>query len=424
MNDSTPPPLDDTPAIDRLDFFHSLGYFHSLDSPLGWVFLLLAILPTFANAHGWIEFPKARQLICYDDGGYWWPHDGRAIPNEACRQAFLRSGTYPLQQKNEFSSVVVRYRDQSAVERGVTDGLLCSGGSSAKAGFDLPSAHWQKTRMEPGQHTLVFNGDVPHDPSFWQIYLSRPGFNASTDSLRWSDLELIASYENVAIDGQRKYNMPFTLPEGRTGAAILFVRWQRDDPGGEGFYNCADIAFSDEGTPEPDPGLIDLGPFVTRGHDIAEPGDKVQFRLLDAQGNEVVSTSLPITQANLNFADWTEQLAHKVNTTNSALVQVGVKSDDDTISPVPQPLMNRVWAAHISYTPSTSVLKDDTPPPGDYDFVYPDGISQYHAGTTVLAKDEAVYTCKPFPASGWCNQAPAYYAPATGSHWVDAWDKQ
>ena len=31
------------------------------------------------------------------------------------------------------------------------------------------------------------------------------------------------------------------------------------------------------------------------------------------------------------------------------------------------------------------------------------------------------YECKPWPYSGWCNAAPAAYAPGTGTNWSDAW---
>ncbi|MDB5991750.1 MAG: hypothetical protein JWQ10_3153 [Herbaspirillum sp.] len=34
-----------------------------------------------------------------------------------------------------------------------------------------------------------------------------------------------------------------------------------------------------------------------------------------------------------------------------------------------------------------------------------------------------VYQCKEFPASGWCGQAPAAYAPGVGYAWKDAWTK-
>ncbi|HAS6346792.1 TPA: N-acetylglucosamine-binding protein GbpA [Vibrio vulnificus] len=74
------------------------------------------------------------------------------------------------------------------------------------------------------------------------------------------------------------------------------------------------------------------------------------------------------------------------------------------------------------------MLKEEqTPPPGnDYDFVFPQSLSSYTAGTKVLATDGHVYQCKPFPYSGYCiqwSQSATHYEPAVGSHWQMAWDK-
>ncbi len=61
----------------------------------------------------------------------------------------------------------------------------------------------------------------------------------------------------------------------------------------------------------------------------------------------------------------------------------------------------------------------------DYDAIFPEGIKDYKAGTTVLQpKTGLVYECKPFPYSGWCSQyspTATHYEPGTGSHWADAW---
>lgn len=62
---------------------------------------------------------------------------------------------------------------------------------------------------------------------------------------------------------------------------------------------------------------------------------------------------------------------------------------------------------------------------GEYNFVFPNDLSKYTAGTTVLQpKDGKVYECKPFPYSGYCmqwNSASNHYEPGVGSNWQDAW---
>ncbi|RJX74392.1 N-acetylglucosamine-binding protein GbpA [Vibrio sinensis] len=73
------------------------------------------------------------------------------------------------------------------------------------------------------------------------------------------------------------------------------------------------------------------------------------------------------------------------------------------------------------------LVKAQTPPPaGEYEFVFPENVKSYTAGTKVLASDGQIYQCKPFPYSGYCSQwteTATHYTPATGSHWTMAWDK-
>jgi chitin-binding protein len=69
----------------------------------------------------------------------------------------------------------------------------------------------------------------------------------------------------------------------------------------------------------------------------------------------------------------------------------------------------------------------EAPATGGHDFVFPNGLKSYKAGTNVLARDGKTYTCKPFPYSGYCVQwstSATQYEPGTGSHWQMAWTRQ
>ncbi|ENB7488319.1 glycoside hydrolase family 19 protein [Citrobacter koseri] len=46
--------------------------------------------------------------------------------------------------------------------------------------------------------------------------------------------------------------------------------------------------------------------------------------------------------------------------------------------------------------------------------------SKYNAGD-IVNNHGKLFQCKPFPYSGWCNTAPAYYEPGVGLAWSDAW---
>jgi len=91
------------------------------------------------------------------------------------------------------------------------------------------------------------NSNAPHNPSFWEFYLTKPNADL-TKGLAWGDLDLIQEEGNVPVNGG-KYRINVTIPSDRSGDAILFVRWQRNDSTGEGFYNCLDMTITGGTTP-------------------------------------------------------------------------------------------------------------------------------------------------------------------------------
>ncbi len=313
---------------------------------------LLAV-PQFAAAHGYVEYPAARQEICDKDGGYWDSQDGSTIPNLACRQAYQQSSWYPFVQKPEFSRLVSNYRDLTAVKAAIPDGTLCAAGDTKKAGIDMPSAAWKKTLIDVtqgGKVTVRFLAATPHNPSFWQFFLSKPGFDAATQKLAWADLELLANFNDVAVttlDGKKYYQMEIQLPTERTGDAVLYTRWQRVDPAGEGFYNCSDITFTGSSTATT---WINKGNFVKAGLD-ARAGETVWFRIFDASGKEVVFEKLPVNTANEAESVWAQQLADKVNSAYATLAQVGVVDSRGNVAYSSADLYsNQVYTKNKDYT--------------------------------------------------------------------------
>ncbi|MCF7353886.1 lytic polysaccharide monooxygenase [Vibrio sp. CK2-1] len=319
----------------------------------------LTLLSTHVQAHGYLDYPPARQQICDMDGGYWDSTDGSTIPNAACRAAFLESGWTPFVQKPEFSTLVSNYNDQAAVEATIPNGELCSAGDKAKHGIDLPSPDWQKTKLDltnNGKVTLQYRANTPHNPSFWKVYLTKPNYDSATMPLAWSDLDLIAEFGNLAtveLNGKKYYQMEVTLPTDRTGDAILYTRWQRQDPAGEGFYNCSDVSFTgnDDGTDPNNP----LDKWVSSGNYLASTmdanaGDTAWLRIFDENGQEIVFEKFPID----NDAEtvWAESLATTVNQKYPQTVQIGLKdSASQTIQYQSQDLYsNLVYVTNSNYS--------------------------------------------------------------------------
>lgn len=268
------------------------------------------------HAHGWTEFPEARQSICYDQGGFW----SGNIPNAACQAVFDISGTYPFVQRNEVAINIENYTDFETVKQKIPNGTLCYANDTQKKGLGVEHADWTRTEISPGTFELVFNATAPHNPSYWEIFLTKSGVDVSK-ALNWDDLELINQFGNIAIDDQQKYRMNVTIPADRSGDAVLFTRWQRDDAAGEGFYNCSDITItsSAEQPPVEPPPIEGEGPHLHQGAnfvpngisiDSVTIGDQVKFDVLNKYNEIHNSFTLKITDSNKN--DWDRLLASEI----------------------------------------------------------------------------------------------------------------
>ncbi|MBY5981455.1 lytic polysaccharide monooxygenase [Ferrimonas balearica] len=368
---------------------------------MGGVLLPVLLSPQSLQAHGWVDFPAARQHICNDDGGFW----SNSIPNAACQAAYDRSGAYPFVQQNEVAANVVDYQNMAAVRAQIPDGTLCAAGSDAKDGLNVASSHWQKTTVvlnEQNQFELVFHATAPHNPSFWQFYLSKPDYDPS-GRLSWDDLELIDTAGNVQVDGDKNYRITVTVPAGREGDAVLYTRWQRNDAAGEGFYNCSDIRLTHDGEVDPgNPGggtdpeqpdgdtLTALGYFLPQGFiDSVEVGDTVRFRTFNQYGEETTDLRL-LVEGNI-IATWPAVLAGQFNQMKPGKWFIGIwhEAMNHYMFDSQNLYANQVLASSANPTYQLSLVKGEPLPPpvvpeGSWraDAIYTEGDRVEYAGQT------------------------------------------
>ncbi|MDA0120877.1 lytic polysaccharide monooxygenase [Vibrio sp. T11.5] len=270
---------------------------------------LLSTMPTHVYAHGWSEYPSARQNICYEQGGIW----SGSPPNAACANAKNISGSYPFVQRNEYAKNITDFNNPSAVKAAIPDGTLCYANDPQKRGMGAPHTAWTRTEMNTGSFEYVFNATAPHNPSFWEFYLTKPNADLSK-GLAWDDLDLIQETGNVPVENG-KYRINVTIPSDRSGDAILFVRWQRDDAAGEGFYNCSDITIKNGNTPPPEPApqpdLHRGSSFIPSGLEAPQIGDVVKYDIINKDG--AVARSFDIRVDSNNVGDWARLLASEIN---------------------------------------------------------------------------------------------------------------
>lgn len=169
----------------------------------------------------------------------------------------------------------------------------------------------------------------------------------------------------------------------------------------------------------------------------AEPEHQESLTLSDAQASEIVNGS-----ATVNFsAEVSGEVSLDVTLTDHAGTSKGYlkKSLNTGHHPLSLTLENVQPGHHIlryvALNPKNQVIGEgvqnlqlQAAPGGEtgkYDFVFPEGIKSYKAGTVVLQpKDGHTYECKPFPYSGYCQQwtsSSNHFEPGVGSNWQDGW---
>lgn len=240
-------------------------------------------LVALVAGHGYMTTPTARQYKCFLDGNFWWPANGDNIPDRACREAYKKvfykyravgvseseaasAAQYMFQQNNEYAALAgPNYRDMAHIKRDVVPHTLCGAGANDrlalfgdKSGMDEYS-YWRPNVLTmPSRNSMTYNTNLifcptaVHEPSYFEVYITRPNFNVRGDTLTWNDLELIGGNGSALVpnpgDTLCNFNQVYTIPTvipHRSSQFILYVRWQRIDPVGEGFYNCVDAVFGD-----------------------------------------------------------------------------------------------------------------------------------------------------------------------------------
>lgn len=330
------------------------------------MFVKLALLasmlaPALTWAHGAVDTPVARQVHCRADPNLW------TTPIDmGCRAV----GTFPAQQWNEIAHLVKDYNNQSAIEAAIPDGQLCGAGRSQLDKLNTVQSTWYKTAVVPVNGTMKVRllATAKHTPSFVRIYLSKPGYSAARSALKWSDLELIHSEtinefrpnpSNPVQPASDYAEFQVNVPAGRSGDAVLFTRWQRIDPAGEGFYNCSDITLGDVGEPAPWP---DLGQFISPAiPPQVNVRDKVHFRIMgnSKSGAELVDIKVVITEQNRDPNKWGMEIARQVN---AAIAKIGKRQGSNVVFDPNDFAGNNVFVSEKGYTFSLSIDSDSAPP--------------------------------------------------------------
>lgn len=410
--------------------------------------LALCNTPTLLFAHGYVSKPESRGLLC------------KQGKNTQCGGVVYEPQS--LEGKNGFPA------------RGPADGHIASAHQDAFGELDQQSpTRWSKVNIPTGSNAFSWTFTVNHNTRSFRYFITKNGWNPSAALTRQS----FETQPFCEVDGKlQKPPMQVThncnVPQDHQGHHIILAVWDIGDTA-NAFYNVIDANIG-TGNPITAPPPPPPTPPVTAGVwadvgdinpvDDLQPNDRVKTRVFDTSGeNSKLQTELVIKSvADGKRNQWPRLLAEKINQEHQDL-RAGIKAANGSITPAagkndifakgssritrveikieaqpqitpPKPTPNPTPTPPqppIKPTPTPpqppvtpTPIPSPTPQPptnSGYDYVYPDNIKNYKAGTKVLGSDKKIYQCKPFPYTGWCTIHAPQYTPATGSHWRDAW---
>ena len=189
-----------------------------------------------AQAHGSTQMPASRVYACRFE----------QPEGSMCAQAWDADA----QALYDWMEVNIGDVDGRHQER-IPDGELCSAGRDKYAAFDRPG-DWPLTHLQPGssgRYDVVYTSTAPHATAYFRLMVTRPGFDARRDVLRWADLEQVYDSGPLPASPTNRFSVP--LP-ARAEPAILYAIWQRSDSP-EAFYACSDVTIGGPGAPLPPP---------------------------------------------------------------------------------------------------------------------------------------------------------------------------
>jgi predicted carbohydrate-binding protein with CBM5 and CBM33 domain len=249
---------------------------------LGVILFALFFAPA-VRSHGYLSVPVARQYKCFSDGNFWWPNNGDNIPDEACRNAYKKvyykyrainvpsqeaasAAQYMFQQYTEYAALAgPNYRDFDMVKHDVVPHTLCGAAANDRAalfgdksGMDEPFYNWRPDVLYMNRYQNAYPMDVHfcptaiHEPSYFEVFITKSTWDRR-NPITWNELEYIGGNNSGLVPNpgdplcasNQIYSIPVLVPY-RSGQFVMYVRWQRIDPVGEGFYNCADLMFESE----------------------------------------------------------------------------------------------------------------------------------------------------------------------------------
>lgn len=192
-------------------------------------------LTNVASAHGSVVDPAARAYACLERWGHNHLAPEMATEDPMCYQAWQAN-------PNAMWNWNGLYRDNVGgnFQAAIPDGQLCSGGNAEGGRYRSMDAvgPWETTDIG-NNFTLHLYDQASHGADFFLVYVTRQGFDPTSQPLTWGDLELVHQTGSYAPSQNISFNV--SAP-GRSGRHIVYTIWQASHMD-QSYYICSDVNF-------------------------------------------------------------------------------------------------------------------------------------------------------------------------------------
>jgi chitin-binding protein len=192
----------------------------------------LVIWTPTASAHGTIVDPATRAYHCWQAWGN--NHTNPAMQQEdpMCWQAFQAN---PDTMWNWMSAL----RDGLGgnFQGSTPDGQLCSNGLARNNSLNNPG-RWKTTNVGSNFSVHLYD-QASHGADFFRVYVSKNGFDPTTQRLGWGNLDFITQTGRYAPAKDITFNVQTS---GYRGHHIVFTIWQASHLD-QTYMWCSDVNF-------------------------------------------------------------------------------------------------------------------------------------------------------------------------------------
>ncbi|MDT0320628.1 lytic polysaccharide monooxygenase auxiliary activity family 9 protein [Streptomyces millisiae] len=207
----------------------------TLAGVVGLLALFMSPWSDSASAHGSIVDPASRSYGCWERWGSDHLNPDMAQEDPMCWQAFQAN-------PNTMWNWMSLFRENLAGDwSAIPDGKLCSAGDAQgglATSLDRPGA-WTTTDVDNDFSVHLYD-TARHGADFFEVYVTRQGFDPTTQALGWDDLELVA--ETGSYPPAQDITFDVSAP-GRTGHHIVYTVWQASHLD-QTYFICSDVNFT------------------------------------------------------------------------------------------------------------------------------------------------------------------------------------